>query len=143
MHAPPLSNYWSPPGVDFKVLNFLPQYSLINYWQLMLQALLFNNNNNLKLSGLNVVNSPRSHVNLNDCKGVSISGLKITAPGNSPNTDGIDVSCSSHVSIVDSTIGTGNLNSSFPYFVLFYLFIIIIIIIIAYNYRHTIMHKFR
>ncbi|KAI5586586.1 hypothetical protein BDE02_06G222400 [Populus trichocarpa] len=71
-------------------------------------ALLFNNNNNLKLSGLNVVNSPRSHVNLNDCKGVSISGLKITAPGNSPNTDGIDVSCSSHVSIVDSTIGTGD-----------------------------------
>jgi hypothetical protein len=139
MHAPSLSNYWSPPGVDFKVLNFLQQYSRINYWQLMLQALLFNDNNNLKLSGLNVVNSPRSHVNLNDCKGVSISGLKITAPGNSPNTDGIDVSCSSHVSIVDSTIGTGHLNSSFPlYFVLFYLFIII-----AYNYRHTLVHKFR
>ncbi|KAL3587038.1 hypothetical protein D5086_013905 [Populus alba] len=71
-------------------------------------ALLFNNNSNLKLSGLNVVNSPRSHVSLNDCKGVSISGLKITAPGNSPNTDGIDVSSSSHVSIVDSTIGTGD-----------------------------------
>ncbi|KAJ6743682.1 hypothetical protein OIU85_017608, partial [Salix viminalis] len=43
-------------------------------------ALLFKNSNNLKLSGLNVVNSPRSHVYLRDCKGVSVSGLKITAP---------------------------------------------------------------
>ncbi|KAJ6745450.1 POLYGALACTURONASE/GLYCOSIDE HYDROLASE FAMILY PROTEIN [Salix koriyanagi] len=71
-------------------------------------ALLFKNSNNLKLSGLNVVNSPRSHVYLRDCKGVSVSGLKITAPGNSPNTDGIDASGSSQVNIVDSTIGTGD-----------------------------------
>ncbi|KAF9681225.1 hypothetical protein SADUNF_Sadunf06G0203300 [Salix dunnii] len=77
------------------------------------KALLFKNSNNLKLSGLSVVNSPRSHVYLRDCKGVSVSGLTITAPGNSPNTDGIDASGSSQVNIVDSTRGTGNFNSSF------------------------------
>ncbi|CAK7353656.1 unnamed protein product, partial [Dovyalis caffra] len=71
-------------------------------------ALYFHDCNNLQLNGLNVINSPRNHVNLNGCKGVFVSGLKITAPGDSPNTDGIDMTDSSLVNVVDSTIGTGD-----------------------------------
>ncbi|KAF6138549.1 hypothetical protein GIB67_022583 [Kingdonia uniflora] len=38
--------------------------------------------------------------------GATISNLRISAPGNSRNTDGIDISDSSHIQIRDSFIGT-------------------------------------
>ncbi|CDP20789.1 unnamed protein product [Coffea canephora] len=62
----------------------------------------------LQLRGLHHVNSPKSHISINKCNGVSISGLNILAPENSPNTDGIDVSESTHVLISDSIIQTGD-----------------------------------
>lgn len=47
------------------------------------------------------------HISIYDCKGVDVGHLRILAPGDSPNTDGIDISASSHVNIHDSTIQTG------------------------------------
>ncbi|GKV03276.1 hypothetical protein SLEP1_g15608 [Rubroshorea leprosula] len=72
------------------------------------KALHFNNCNNLRLSGLNHLNSPMSHIAINDCHVVSIFNLHITAPGTSPNTDGIDISASTQVNIHDSYIATGD-----------------------------------
>lgn len=76
-----------------------------------LQALHFFKCNNLELSGLTHVDSPKGHISITHSNNVTISNLHIRAPQNSPNTDGIDISVSSHVNIHDSIIGTGNLNS--------------------------------
>ena len=74
----------------------------------MLQAMYFNGCHNLQLSGLTHLDSPQIHIFINSCNNVSISKLTITAPGDSLNTDGIDIAHSNNVSIVDSVIGTGN-----------------------------------
>ncbi|XP_048236331.1 probable polygalacturonase At3g15720 [Ricinus communis] len=71
-------------------------------------ALHFNQCNNLTLTGLTHINSPKSHISLSGCTGVMISHLNIIAPKESPNTDGIDVSRSSHVKILHSNIATGD-----------------------------------
>ncbi|XP_077226253.1 putative polygalacturonase At3g15720 [Tasmannia lanceolata] len=66
------------------------------------------NSNNVTVSGLNMVNSPQKHLGLEKCNGVLLSHLNITAPEDSPNTDGIHISGSQNVEILDSTIGTGD-----------------------------------
>ncbi|KAL1202527.1 putative polygalacturonase [Cardamine amara subsp. amara] len=71
-------------------------------------ALKFKSCNNLRLSGLNHVDSPMAHIHINECNDVTISNLRISAPESSPNTDGIDVSSSSNVIIQDCLIATGD-----------------------------------
>ncbi|CAN0855004.1 Probable polygalacturonase At3g15720 [Linum grandiflorum] len=71
-------------------------------------ALRFHSCNNLVLNALHHVNSQRNHISINGCNNVEISHMKITAPENSPNTDGIDISSSSHLHIRDSFISTGD-----------------------------------
>ncbi|XP_042500092.1 probable polygalacturonase At3g15720 [Macadamia integrifolia] len=73
-----------------------------------MQAVNFHNCNGLQLSGLKHMNSPRNHISINGCNVVTISHLNITAPQDSPNTDGIDISASTQVLIHDSYIGTGD-----------------------------------
>lgn len=46
-------------------------------------------------------------MSINGCEGVDVGNIQIFAPGVSPNTDGIDISYSSHVNIHDSNIQTG------------------------------------
>ncbi|XP_075665112.1 exopolygalacturonase-like [Castanea sativa] len=48
------------------------------------------------------------HINLLGCKSLQIQHVTITAPGNSPNTDGIHVGRSSGITITDANIGTGD-----------------------------------
>ncbi|KAM3688751.1 hypothetical protein ACB098_10G177800 [Castanea mollissima] len=48
------------------------------------------------------------HINLLGCKSLQIQSVTITAPGNSPNTDGIHVGRSSGITITDANIGTGD-----------------------------------
>ncbi|XP_043700276.1 probable polygalacturonase At3g15720 [Telopea speciosissima] len=71
-------------------------------------ALVFHSCNGLQLSGLKHLNSPRNHISINGCNGVTISYVNIIAPENSPNTDGIDIASSTQVLIHDSYIGTGD-----------------------------------
>ena len=68
----------------------------------------FNNCNGLRMYNLQHLNSPRNHIGLTGSKNISISGLNLTAPGDSPNTDGIDISKSVGVDIRDSVISTGD-----------------------------------
>ncbi|CAN1150930.1 Probable polygalacturonase At3g15720, partial [Linum perenne] len=68
----------------------------------------FHGCNNLHLNSIHHVNSQRNHISLNACKAVEISHVRIMAPEYSPNTDGIDISASSHLNIHDSVIGTGD-----------------------------------
>jgi polygalacturonase len=48
------------------------------------------------------------HIAIIESSGVNVWGLNITAPGNSPNTDGVHVERSQGVQITNSTIGTGD-----------------------------------
>ncbi|KAG2300326.1 hypothetical protein Bca52824_036798 [Brassica carinata] len=71
-------------------------------------AMHFNNCNGLRIYNLQHLNSPRNHISLSGSKNISVSGLKLTAPGDSPNTDGIDISNCIGVDIRDSVISTGD-----------------------------------
>ncbi|XP_037417053.1 polygalacturonase-like [Triticum dicoccoides] len=57
---------------------------------------------------LTLLDSKEFHMSIFDCSGVTVQGIRIIAPSNSPNTDGIQVSHSRHVSILNTTIGTGD-----------------------------------
>ncbi|RWW29958.1 hypothetical protein GW17_00005488 [Ensete ventricosum] len=54
-------------------------------------ALSFNSCKNLRVENLTVMDSPWMHISLEKCTGVDASHLTITAPGESPDTDGIHV----------------------------------------------------
>ncbi|XP_062014237.1 LOW QUALITY PROTEIN: probable polygalacturonase At3g15720 [Rosa rugosa] len=72
------------------------------------KALGFRRCDNLQLSGLTHVDSPKAHISIQSCNNATISYLTIRAPEHSPNTDGMDISMSSHVNIHDCNIGTGD-----------------------------------
>ena len=86
-------------------------YFIFNYLTICvikLQALHFHKCNNLHLRELIHRDSPRNHISIDSCNGATLSYLHISAPEKSPNTDGVDISASTFVSIHDSYIGTGN-----------------------------------
>lgn len=64
--------------------------------------------NNSMVTDITSLNSMQFHFHLHGCSNVSLSNLNITAPGNSPNTDGIHVSASDRIKVLNSTIGTGD-----------------------------------
>ncbi|KMZ55944.1 Polygalacturonase, family GH28 [Zostera marina] len=63
---------------------------------------------NIKVRGLTSLNSNQAHVQIESCNIVHVSNVNIEAPKDSPNTDGIHVSRSRNVVIVDSNISTGD-----------------------------------
>ncbi|XP_057861791.2 polygalacturonase [Cryptomeria japonica] len=71
-------------------------------------AIQFNDCSGLEISGLSIVNSPLFHMTFDDCMDVKMLSLKIIAPGDSPNTDGIDIFTSKNFIINDTSIGTGD-----------------------------------
>nr|CAB3487935.1 unnamed protein product [Digitaria exilis] len=64
--------------------------------------------NNLKVSQLSSKDSPQMHIAIQNSTAVNVTGLTITAPGTSPNTDGIHIGESHNVHITSSSIGTGD-----------------------------------
>lgn len=54
-----------------------------------------------------VVNSQQMHMSFSSCRRVAASNLKVLAPATSPNTDGIHISRSHGVEVMDSTVRTG------------------------------------
>ncbi|XP_042003546.1 polygalacturonase QRT2-like [Salvia splendens] len=71
-------------------------------------ALTFRNCSNLTLSNLRLLNAQQMHVNFQDCNDVEASKLVVEAPEESPNTDGIHVTRTSNIKILDSQIRTGD-----------------------------------
>ncbi|KAJ8640540.1 hypothetical protein MRB53_017234 [Persea americana] len=72
------------------------------------RALYFNACNGLQLSGLSLHDNPRNHIGVNMCDGAVLSHLTITAPGDSPNTDGIDIANLKNMQIHNCIISTGD-----------------------------------
>jgi len=73
----------------------------------MMQVLIFEACKHLTVHDLSIVESPKSHIHVHGCEDATFSHMNITAPGNSPNTDGIDVTFSKNILIEDSTIQSG------------------------------------
>ncbi|GMY06442.1 probable polygalacturonase At3g15720 [Fagus crenata] len=71
-------------------------------------ALHFQNCNGLQLSKLSHLNSPKNHISISGCNNVYISDLRIFAPEDSPNTDGIDIAHSSNVRVLNTVMETGD-----------------------------------
>lgn len=74
----------------------------------MLQAISFYNSNNVAVKGLTSMNSQMFHMLVYGCNNAKLESIKILAPGNSPNTDGIHVQQSTGVAILNSRISTGD-----------------------------------
>ncbi|MQM12590.1 hypothetical protein Taro_045509 [Colocasia esculenta] len=71
-------------------------------------SLSFSNSKHIVVSGLTSVNSELYHIDIDGCQNVLVQGVKVSAPGNSPNTDGIHVQGSTDVTIMGAGIGTGD-----------------------------------
>ncbi|KAM3314848.1 hypothetical protein ACQJBY_033561 [Aegilops geniculata] len=71
-------------------------------------ALYFRSCDHLVLDDLEVKDSMQMHVVIANCWKAAVSRLFVTAPGWSPNTDGIHVSNSREVSITNCIISTGD-----------------------------------
>ncbi|KAB2009813.1 hypothetical protein ES319_D10G193100v1 [Gossypium barbadense] len=68
----------------------------------------FINVSHATISNITLSNSKGFHLGLHGSKNIKIYNVKIIAPEDSPNTDGIHVSNSSNISIFSSTIGVGD-----------------------------------
>lgn len=68
----------------------------------------FSNSMNIVVNGVTSLNSQLYHIVINGCKNVKMQGVKVSASGESPNTDGIHVQLSTGVTILSSNIGTGD-----------------------------------
>ncbi|CAH8283661.1 unnamed protein product [Eruca vesicaria subsp. sativa] len=88
---------WKADGCGKKIDCNLPPTSLK-----------FRNILNLEISGISSVNAKAFHMFLVKTTNVNVHNIKIIAPAESPNTDGIHLSNADNVRIVDSTIGTGD-----------------------------------
>ncbi|RAL48262.1 hypothetical protein DM860_005686 [Cuscuta australis] len=68
----------------------------------------FYNSDNVEITGLTSQNSQRFHIVIYGTRKAMLQGIKISAPEDSPNTDGIHVQSSTQVTILNSFIGTGD-----------------------------------
>ncbi|CAI9108333.1 OLC1v1007903C1 [Oldenlandia corymbosa var. corymbosa] len=72
------------------------------------QSLGVYNSNNVLVNGLTSLNSQFFHIIIDGCNNIRLIGMTISAPAESPNTDGIHVQSSSGVTIMNSHIATGD-----------------------------------
>ncbi|KHN07379.1 Polygalacturonase [Glycine soja] len=71
-------------------------------------ALTFYNCEDLTVENLSIENAQQIHVSFQDSVNIKVSGLTVTAPEDSPNTDGIHVTNTQNIQISSSVIGTGD-----------------------------------
>ena len=73
-----------------------------------MQSLTVDRSKNVMISGLTSLNSEQFHVSIQNSNGVTVQNVKIDAPDESPNTDGIHIRMSTGVTVTGSTIKTGD-----------------------------------
>ncbi|KAJ7949176.1 polygalacturonase-like [Quillaja saponaria] len=64
--------------------------------------------NNLRVRNLRIKNAQQMHLTFQNCVNVKASNLVVTAPGDSPNTDGIHISETQNILLQKCVIGTGD-----------------------------------
>lgn len=80
----------------------------------LLQALTIDSSSAIKVKGLTIQNAQQMHFIIARSDSVRVSGVQVSAPGDSPNTDGIHITESTNVVLENCKIGTGS------YFILFF-----------------------
>ncbi|XP_057769363.1 polygalacturonase At1g48100-like [Salvia miltiorrhiza] len=71
-------------------------------------ALRFYGSTDVTVTGITIQNSPQTHLKFDDCVGVQVSGISISSPANSPNTDGIHLQNSQDVIIHTTNLACGD-----------------------------------
>ncbi|EFJ26264.1 hypothetical protein SELMODRAFT_54363, partial [Selaginella moellendorffii] len=71
-------------------------------------ALTFRHCQHVEVDGLTITNSQQMHLDLSSCSNAVLRHLTVSSPEDSPNTDGIHLERSESVSIVQTTISTGD-----------------------------------
>ncbi|CAI0458850.1 unnamed protein product [Linum tenue] len=66
------------------------------------------NSKNVEIDGLTSINSQKFHIGVTGCQNVNLRDITVAASGTSPNTDGIHIEKSTFVSVLNSTISTGD-----------------------------------
>lgn len=59
------------------------------------------------LEGVHFANSPAKHVTVFRSQWVTINGISVSSPGDSPNTDGLLIQESKHVQVISSNFASG------------------------------------
>lgn len=75
----------------------------------MMQALTIDQCSGVRVKKLNFQYSQQIHFQISRSDSVRISGVRVTAPEDSPNTDGIHITESTNVAIQNVHIGTGKM----------------------------------
>ncbi|GMH01594.1 hypothetical protein Nepgr_003433 [Nepenthes gracilis] len=71
-------------------------------------ALSIGSSSAISVRDLSIQNSPQMHFVISHCDSVRVSNTLISAPGDSPNTDGIHITESTNVVLQNCKIGTGD-----------------------------------
>ncbi|XP_044980776.1 probable polygalacturonase At1g80170 isoform X2 [Hordeum vulgare subsp. vulgare] len=72
------------------------------------QAVHFEECRGVSVQGVTLQNGPQFHLSFTRCVDVKANFLRVVAPADSPNTDGIHLNDSSRVQIMDNLISTGD-----------------------------------
>lgn len=74
------------------------------------QMIAISASNKVEITGITLQNAPNTHIQIqNSCGNVTIGGITINSPANSPNTDGIDISANNAL-ITNCSIADGDDN---------------------------------
>lgn len=90
-------------------MNFYFKYTnnvFLLFW--FNQTMRFDFVTNSNVHHLKSINSKNVHFNIFGCKNMNISHLRLSCPGDSPNTDGIHLAKSTNIKIENCVIGTGD-----------------------------------
>ncbi|XP_057248311.1 polygalacturonase ADPG2 [Beta vulgaris subsp. vulgaris] len=79
------------------------------------QALTIDSSSAIRVRGLIIQNSQQMHFVIARSVSVRVSNVLISSPGDSPNTDGINISESMNVVLLDCKIGIGIFNLDLLY----------------------------
>ncbi|KAL9861164.1 putative polygalacturonase [Arabidopsis thaliana] len=71
-------------------------------------TLRFMDSNNVKIKGVLSLNSQLFHIAINRCRNIKIEDVRIIAPDESPNTDGIHIQLSTDIEVRNASIKTGD-----------------------------------
>lgn len=71
-------------------------------------AVTIDSSSGIRVKGLTIQNSQQMHFVISHSDSVRVSNVLISAPGDSPNTDGIHISASTNITLLNCKIGTGD-----------------------------------
>ncbi|GMY26247.1 probable polygalacturonase At1g80170 [Fagus crenata] len=71
-------------------------------------ALTIESSSAIMVKGITIQNSQQMNFVISKCDSVHVSGVQVSSPGDSPNTDGIHITESTNVALENCKIGTGD-----------------------------------